>query len=93
MGRPETSHRTFLSDVERERLLKKLDSQSTTIGGGIGRRNRRQHKRWVYQQSDIAVTVEHPGGGLSRLLVFARNLSERHANMAMRRSRPFWDGG
>lgn len=67
-----------LSDAERKLVLDRLD------GTGIGREGqsgpprgpeKRRQRRWAYRADQIGVTVEHPGGGVSRYLVCARNIS------------------
>ena len=40
-----------------------------------GKTNRRRHKRWEFRVPNTGMTVEHPAGGTSRLMVCARNLS------------------
>ncbi len=60
-----------LDQTERSKLLCRLDDAPANQA----RRNRRRWKRWEYRRSDIAVIVRHPGGGLGRYLVCARNLS------------------
>lgn len=66
-----------LSDAARRTLLNQLKAQAEASGNRTagGKENRRKDRRWDYTQSDVAVTVEHPGGTLSRYLVTARNLS------------------
>jgi CheY-like chemotaxis protein len=60
-----------LNTAERGKLLCRLDE---TPAGASGR-DRRRYKRWEYRRSDIAVLVQHPGGGTGRYLVCARNIS------------------
>jgi CheY-like chemotaxis protein len=60
-----------LNNSERSKLLCRLDD---TTAGQSGR-DRRRYKRWEYRRSDIAVLVQHPGGGTGRYLVCARNIS------------------
>ena len=66
-----------LSDTARQEFLDRLDRSASTerASRGIHRNNQRKDTRWTYRQSDIAVTVEHPAGGVSRLLLMSRNLS------------------
>ena len=60
-----------LNTAERSKLLCRLDE---TPAGASGR-DRRRYRRWEYRRSDIAVLVQHPGGGTGRYLVCARNIS------------------
>lgn len=60
-----------LSSSERSKLLCRLDEAEIGQRG----RDRRRWKRWEYRVSDIALLVQHPGGGTGRYLVCARNLS------------------
>ena len=60
-----------LKPDERSKLLCRLDDAPT---GRVGR-DRRRYKRWEFRLSDIAVLVQHPGGGVGRYLVCARNIS------------------
>ena len=60
-----------LDTSERSRLLCRLDERPGSTPG----RDRRRWKRWEYRVSDIAVIVQHPGGGTGRFLVCARNIS------------------
>jgi CheY-like chemotaxis protein len=66
-----------LSDAARQDFLDKLDRSATAerTSRGIHRNNQRKDTRWAYRQSDIGVTIEHPAGGVSRLLLMSRNLS------------------
>ncbi len=60
-----------LNTAERGKLLGRLDE--TPVGANED--DRRRSKRWEYRRSDIAVLVQHPGGGTGRYLVCARNIS------------------
>jgi CheY-like chemotaxis protein len=60
-----------LNTAERSKLLCRLDE----VPAGATGRDRRRYKRWEYRRSDIAVLVQHPGGGTGRYLVCARNIS------------------
>jgi CheY-like chemotaxis protein len=60
-----------LSSDQRRKLLGHLDRSP----GKQLKKCRRRHPRWEYRALDIAVSVTHPGGGHSRLLVCSRNLS------------------
>jgi CheY-like chemotaxis protein len=66
-----------LSDTARQEFLDKLDRSASAerASRGVHKNNQRKDTRWAYRQSDIAVTVEHPAGGVSRLLLMSRNLS------------------
>ncbi len=66
-----------LADASRDDLLNKLDSTSQDDGGMLDQQvdNRREDRRLQFRGIDIAVVVEHPGGGVSRILVCPRNLS------------------
>lgn len=64
-------NRVRLSSTERSKLLCRLDEAPAEQHG----RDRRRWKRWEYRMSDIALVVQHPGGGNGRYLVCARNLS------------------
>ena len=59
-----------LNSTERSKLLCRLDESPEHSG-----RDRRRYKRWEFRMSDIAVLVQHPGGGTGRYLVCARNIS------------------
>ena len=59
-----------LNSTERSKLLCRLDEAPDHLG-----RDRRRYKRWEFRMSDIAVLVQHPGGGTGRYLVCARNIS------------------
>ena len=59
-----------LNSIERSKLLCRLDQSPEHAG-----RDRRHYKRWEFRMSDIAVLVQHPGGGTGRYLVCARNIS------------------
>jgi CheY-like chemotaxis protein/HPt (histidine-containing phosphotransfer) domain-containing protein len=68
--------RMKLTEAERESLLNRLDQAARTEPqGDTGKNNRRRHKRWEFRVPNTGLTVEHPGGGVSRLMVCARNLS------------------
>lgn len=60
-----------LNSAERSKLLCRLDDAPAGLVG----RDRRRFKRWEYRMSDIALLVQHPGGGVGRYLVCARNIS------------------
>jgi CheY-like chemotaxis protein len=60
-----------LDNTERSKLLSRLDERPPSPSG----RDRRRYKRWEYRRSDIAVLVQHPGGGAGRYVVCARNIS------------------
>lgn len=72
MGEPEFKSHLQLSAAEQRRLLSRLDASARPAG--IDRESRRE-KRWSYRASDIALIVQHPGGGAGRFLVCSRNLS------------------
>ena len=60
-----------LDPKERRNLLRRLDQVPEQVGNAC----RRRHTRYEYRALDLAVSVLHPGGGESRLLVCSRNLS------------------
>ena len=60
-----------LDNSERGKLLCRLDESPTTLRPT----ERRREQRWEYRMSDVAVIVQHPGGGSGRFLVCSRNLS------------------
>lgn len=60
-----------LNPGQRKQLLGRLDRGAEKDPG----RCKRQHARLEYRAMDIAVSVTHPGGSRSRLLVCSRNLS------------------
>jgi hypothetical protein len=62
-----------LTEVERAALSERLRMATRTAKGPKG--ERRRDKRWDFSQPDIAVCVEHPGGGISKFLVWARDIS------------------
>ena len=70
MGEAFQSH-IRLNSAERSKLLCRLDEEPQSGRGA----DRRRHKRWEFRMSDIAVLVQHPGGGMGRYLVCARNIS------------------
>jgi CheY-like chemotaxis protein len=74
MAKNEHIHGIRLSELERENLLNRLDSNRGTAAA-TKRANRRLHERIKFRQSDVPLTVIHPGGGIARLLVCARNIS------------------
>jgi CheY-like chemotaxis protein len=64
-----------LSDAERGSVLDRLDEAvkepyTAPMADGEGRSQR----RWSYRAFPIRLTVEHPGGGVSRYAVCGRNL-------------------
>ena len=77
MANEEYTKLVKLDESQREALLNRMDRSEAMDGHGGARKaiNRRHDKRWDYRDTDIAVVVEHPGGGISRLLVCARNIS------------------
>jgi CheY-like chemotaxis protein len=68
-----------LSDTERKLVLDRLDggglSREGQSGGSPRGSEKRKQRRWAYRAERIGITVEHPGGGVARYLVSARNLS------------------
>ncbi len=65
-----TNH-LHLNSAERSRLLCRLDQRSE-----VGKRaEHRRHARYEYRAADIAMIVQHPGGGSGRFLVCTRNIS------------------
>jgi CheY-like chemotaxis protein/HPt (histidine-containing phosphotransfer) domain-containing protein len=77
MGHEHFTSRLKLTDSERENLLNRMDQAARTDPGQVtpGKANRRRHKRWEFRMPNTGLTVEHPAGGTSRLMVCARNLS------------------
>lgn len=69
--------RVNLSETERENLLNRLDNQSIGASAPTGgaKTNRRRHKRWSFREVNVTVSVEHPAGGISRFLVYTRDIS------------------
>ncbi|MCA9283829.1 MAG: response regulator [Phycisphaerales bacterium] len=61
-----------ITNAQREALLDRLDYGNREGGGGS---NRRGERRIDYRRDRIPIVVEHPAGGVVRLLVCARNLS------------------
>lgn len=72
MEEPEFKSHIQLSAAERARLLSRLDASARPSASG---RESRREKRWSYRAADLALMVEHPGGGIGRFLVCSRNLS------------------
>ncbi|MEE8153376.1 MAG: response regulator [Phycisphaerales bacterium] len=70
MGAEFTNH-LHLNSAEQSRLLCRLDQRS--VAGKSA--ERRRHKRCEYRAEEIAMIVQHPGGGSGRFLVCARNIS------------------
>lgn len=67
---------TRLPELIRQELLDRLDRHASSEEAlRRDRANKRKDPRWPYRQNDIEVTVEHPAGGVSRLLLASRNLS------------------
>lgn len=66
-----------LPDSKRSELLDQLDGKlSTSARRSVGRgRDRRIDPRWEFRSQNVALRVEHLGGGVSHLLVCGRNLS------------------
>jgi len=60
-----------LSEAKRQELLAKISSNKPSQT----RRQRREHERYEYRQSYVHVEATHPGGGVGRYVVCARNLS------------------
>lgn len=60
-----------LNANQRSKLLCRLDEAPTPMPPS----ERRREERWEYRMSDVAVIVQHPGGGSGRFLVCSRNLS------------------
>lgn len=60
-----------LSNRECERLLKTIDPRNSEIE----RNSNRKHPRYPFPLADIPICIEHPDGGKSYVLVFARNIS------------------
>ena len=77
MSQEEFKRTARLSDAMRQEVLDRMDqhAQAERDAAAALHINQRKDARWSFRQSDIAVTVEHPAGGLSRLLLFSRNLS------------------
>lgn len=65
-----TNH-LHLNNVEQSKLLCRLDQSPADCKGA----DRRRHKRCEYRAGEIAIMVQHPGGGYGRLLVCTRNIS------------------
>lgn len=70
MGAEFTNH-LHLDSAEQSKLLCRLD-QGSVAGKSA---ERRRHKRCEYRAEEIAMIVQHPGGGSGRFLVCARNIS------------------
>lgn len=65
-----------LPEPLRQELLDRLDRHASAEEAlRHDRANKREDLRLPYRQNDIEVTVEHPAGGVSRLLLCSRNLS------------------
>src|SRR6266850_7964700 len=62
-----------LTDAERSALTDRLTRAPAELPGGG--KERRRDRRSHYVHSGIPIAVEHPGGGISRYLVWSRNLS------------------
>lgn len=62
---------TRLKGRQRSELLDRLDHSSQKPK----KSSRRAHQRLTYRAQDVAITISHPGGGMGRFLVCARNLS------------------
>ncbi|MBT8486405.1 MAG: response regulator [Phycisphaerales bacterium] len=62
-----------LTPGERNRLLNQLDREEAAQAEATPHIPQR---RWEYRRRDVAVSVEHPAGGVSRFLVCSRNLSD-----------------
>jgi CheY-like chemotaxis protein len=61
-----------LTDSERRSLLNAMDDEASASKHA---RDRRVYPRWTYRAPDLLMVVEHPGGGMGKFLVQARNLS------------------
>jgi CheY-like chemotaxis protein/HPt (histidine-containing phosphotransfer) domain-containing protein len=77
MGQQHFTSRMNMTDAEREHLLNRLDqaARAEPASGAAETGNRRRHMRFEYRMPNTGLTVEHPGGGISRLMVCARNIS------------------
>ncbi|HWB20895.1 MAG TPA: response regulator, partial [Phycisphaerales bacterium] len=71
------SHR--LTDARRVQILNNMDSAASrpaTREKAAGKKtDHRRDKRYEFRLLDVPCTIEHLGGGVSRILVCARNLS------------------
>ena len=72
MEEPEFNSHLQINAAERDQMLARLDAFARSSGG---ERESRSEKRWPYRTSNIALIVQHPGGGAGRFLVCSRNLS------------------
>jgi CheY-like chemotaxis protein len=77
MRREEFKRSARLPESARQEMLDRLDllSRAERRSSAAHRGSQRKDTRWAFRHSDLAIAVEHPGGGTSRLLVFSRNLS------------------
>ncbi len=66
-----------LPDPVRQELLDRLDRSANSEQNAIAnqRFDKRRDQRWPYRRNDIQITIEHPAGGVSQLLLCSRNLS------------------
>lgn len=65
------------SRAEIVRLIGRMDDAANLLQQLPRERRpyRRESPRWPYVIFDLVLSVEHPGGGLARMLVYTRNLS------------------
>lgn len=77
MGQSQYRKSLRVSERQREELLSQLDrvARGDEFALGSDDANRRQDKRWKFREPSMAMTVEHPAGGVARLIVGARNIS------------------
>jgi len=75
--RREFRNLTNLSEADRRALLDQMDGSSRAEHVSVceSGRNARAHERFEYRATEVAVVIEHPGGGVACLLMAARNLS------------------
>lgn len=73
MERKDYQDLVHMTEAERSALAERMRIQSRNAKGPKG--ERRRDRRWEFSQAEIAVCVEHPGGGISKFLVCSRDLS------------------
>lgn len=58
-----------------EEILERLDKNNSMAASSYRGANRREDPRWRFRRMGVPVSIEHPGGGVRRLLVTCRNIS------------------
>jgi len=71
MSEEKFKRRLDLNEQQRSELFAHLDSHQTP------EQSKRQHIRYTFHVADVPLVIQHPDGGVSRFLVYGRNVSTR----------------